>query len=433
MAAEHITIDAIRLSTSLRPIEASPSDLRNSGGCSKERKTSLRVRTGKLKDLMNVPLEIFYEVVTWLEPLDLLHLARTSKELRALLMSKGNSRLWKAARRNKPGLPDCPPHLSEPRYAASLFDHHCFTCGSERTRRVSHSLALRFCVPCCRMNFQSSDCQSQAAFIKARQAYATEMQKHGVAVDEWLCKIKNDRNTQNKDAMAQRRRDITEKLRNMGYAEEDFPVNDAWNKILNQPRALTDRIWATALPKLKALIVEVQLKKRWEEIGPYYADLVDRAPEDIRPFMPNLHDACLLPCLAVLASAADRSVPVTSTWFAAVEQQLLSEARGYVSQAKRDLVGMLHRERQRSLNVRKDAAQSMPEYTAAQIDAELSKATSLFVCPSLWCRFDGALSAWDICTHWRTAHPKLKWNDRWPRRGYEDLRNRCRSRWVQQP
>ena len=27
----------------------------------------------------------------------------------------------------------------------------------------------------------------------------------------------------------------------MGYAEEDFPVNDAWNKILNQPRALTDR------------------------------------------------------------------------------------------------------------------------------------------------------------------------------------------------
>ena len=177
----------------------------------------------------------------------------------------------------------------------------------------------------------------------------------------------------------------------------------------------------------------MQLKKRWEEIGPYYADLVDRAPEDIRPFMPNLHDACLLPCLAVLASAADLPVPVTSTWFAAVEQQLLSEARGYVSQAKRDLVGMLHRERQRSLNVRKDAAQPMPEYTAAQIDAELSKATSLFVCPSLWCRFDSALSAWDICTHWRTAHPKLKWNDRWPRRGYEDLRNRCRSRWVQQP
>ena len=85
----------------------------------------------------------YTQVVTWLEPLDLLHLARTSKELRALLMSKGNSRLWKAARRNKPGLPDCPPHLSEPRYAASLFDHHCFVSGP-----VSYSVNISLTIAC---------------------------------------------------------------------------------------------------------------------------------------------------------------------------------------------------------------------------------------------------------------------------------------------
>ena len=41
-------------------------------------------------------------------------------------MSKDNSRLWKAARRNVPGLPECPSVLSEPRYAAYIFDQYCF-------------------------------------------------------------------------------------------------------------------------------------------------------------------------------------------------------------------------------------------------------------------------------------------------------------------
>lgn len=103
---------------------------------------------------MNVPKDIFYEVsrvftrrlcrserihappplkiVSWLKPLDLLNLARASKYLRSLLMSKDNASLWKAARKNVPGLPDCPAILAEPRYAAVLFDQYCF---------VSHTLA----------------------------------------------------------------------------------------------------------------------------------------------------------------------------------------------------------------------------------------------------------------------------------------------------
>ena len=66
------------------------------------------------------------QVIGWLNPLDLLHIARVSKDLRNLLMSKDNNRLWKAARRNVPGLPDCPSVLSEPRYAAYIFDQYCF-------------------------------------------------------------------------------------------------------------------------------------------------------------------------------------------------------------------------------------------------------------------------------------------------------------------
>ncbi len=69
------------------------------------------------------------QIVGWLTPLDLLHLARASKQLRSMFMSRGNSRLWKAARRNVAGLPDCPPVLAEPRYAAYVFDQYCFVRG----------------------------------------------------------------------------------------------------------------------------------------------------------------------------------------------------------------------------------------------------------------------------------------------------------------
>lgn len=41
-------------------------------------------------------------------------------------MSKDSITLWKAARKNIPGLPDCPDILAEPRYAAVVFDQYCF-------------------------------------------------------------------------------------------------------------------------------------------------------------------------------------------------------------------------------------------------------------------------------------------------------------------
>lgn len=58
-------------------------------------------------------------------PMDMLNLARTSKVFRRFLMTRTAVRLWKAARMNVDGLPDCPPHLSEPKYADLVFDTRC--------------------------------------------------------------------------------------------------------------------------------------------------------------------------------------------------------------------------------------------------------------------------------------------------------------------
>lgn len=100
-----------------------------------------RVGNGTLAELMNVPMDVLFEVSRrlypiplpltarqifgHLRPLDILHLARTTKEFRCLLMNRSASYIWKAARLNVPGLPDCPPDLTEPQWANLAFSQFC--------------------------------------------------------------------------------------------------------------------------------------------------------------------------------------------------------------------------------------------------------------------------------------------------------------------
>lgn len=108
---------------------------------------------GKLANLMLCPMEVFIEVramiqlspthtqsltldsfsppheqiLFYLEPLNLLQLARASKIFRSILFSRSSKHLWVVARRNVLYLspPECPSDLSEPAYASLLFDTHC--------------------------------------------------------------------------------------------------------------------------------------------------------------------------------------------------------------------------------------------------------------------------------------------------------------------
>jgi hypothetical protein len=105
----------------------------------------LRGSRGKLMNFFAMPIDIFVEVclthidrmlqvtrnslqiASHLCPIDLLHLARTSKFLRAVLMSRITSNhIWKASRANIDGLPACPSDLSEPQYARLVFDNSCY-------------------------------------------------------------------------------------------------------------------------------------------------------------------------------------------------------------------------------------------------------------------------------------------------------------------
>ncbi|KIK57099.1 hypothetical protein GYMLUDRAFT_773837 [Collybiopsis luxurians FD-317 M1] len=72
-----------------------------------------------------VPLDVVFEIFCYLDPGDLLRLARTSKELRNLLMSKTSITIWHSSRENLPGLPPPSKDLNEPQYAQLLFYDRC--------------------------------------------------------------------------------------------------------------------------------------------------------------------------------------------------------------------------------------------------------------------------------------------------------------------
>ncbi|KAI0643288.1 hypothetical protein C8Q79DRAFT_170031 [Trametes meyenii] len=133
-------------------------------------------RNGKLSMITDVPMDILFEVrlrlplhptdkrawthrlvspALWpqilsrLHPSDLLNVARTSKCLRSIVLARKHRFVWTASLRTiEPAPPPCPAHLSEPHYAAMLFEKNCSSCGAQRALRVEHAVGLRFCRLC---------------------------------------------------------------------------------------------------------------------------------------------------------------------------------------------------------------------------------------------------------------------------------------------
>ncbi|KAF9819711.1 hypothetical protein IEO21_01976 [Rhodonia placenta] len=50
-------------------------------------------------------------------------------------MKRTSAYLWKVSRRNIPGLPECPPYLSEPAYAKIVFNH-CHACLKKNVKII---------------------------------------------------------------------------------------------------------------------------------------------------------------------------------------------------------------------------------------------------------------------------------------------------------
>ncbi|KZT71787.1 hypothetical protein DAEQUDRAFT_665528 [Daedalea quercina L-15889] len=109
---------------------------------------NVRGRRGGLKDMPDMPLDVLLEIFCYMEPRDLLSLARTTKPFREFLMHHSSANMWKAARANIAGLPDCPPYLSEPAFANLAFSPYCHNCLKPNVQTIFWEFSKRYCPSC---------------------------------------------------------------------------------------------------------------------------------------------------------------------------------------------------------------------------------------------------------------------------------------------
>ncbi|KAF9523114.1 hypothetical protein CPB83DRAFT_863488 [Crepidotus variabilis] len=117
------------------------------------RKAKSRAKLGLLPSL---PLDILFEIFTHLMPIDVLHLTRTTKAFRTLLLHRSSTGLWKDCLARVPSVPPYPSDMSLPSLVSLAFDIHCQNCGTKNASKcVDFVLRVRLCGKCTKSELSS--------------------------------------------------------------------------------------------------------------------------------------------------------------------------------------------------------------------------------------------------------------------------------------
>ncbi|KAN0105528.1 hypothetical protein V8E52_010933 [Russula decolorans] len=114
---------------------------------------------GRLQNILSLSFDVLFLILSELGPMDLVNLARTSKALRQVLMSRKSMWVWIAVRRNAGAVmvPDPPEDMSEPAWALLLFGPAvCSQCSTKNVHRVDFVLRRRLCITCKKRNLVHS-------------------------------------------------------------------------------------------------------------------------------------------------------------------------------------------------------------------------------------------------------------------------------------
>ncbi|OBZ71705.1 hypothetical protein A0H81_08983, partial [Grifola frondosa] len=334
---------------------------------------AIRGRRGSLKDMPKMPLDIIFEISTHLEPRDLLHLARTNKDFRALFTSRASSEaLWKAARRNVDGLPDCPPFLSELEYANLMFSSHCHFCLKNGCARIICRVYVRCCSSCMNTEFTSSDvilpstsltvqqfrdylvpshvryshhvCQGLAEkvaqalrdvpaeksvkFLEKQKLLANGSEWHAALLEDWILAKRASRAEELKAMKRQRYEAIIARLRKDGWGPElDFmkEFNETWEfsrlDAFRQTAKLTDKTWPKVeeglRPHLEGIRERVLYHEREKVLKPRFGQFKDLISDFYgsvahnKKFMPHLIDFLMMPEFKALGDAPNARIITT--------------------------------------------------------------------------------------------------------------------------
>ncbi|KAI5823101.1 hypothetical protein K523DRAFT_317401 [Schizophyllum commune Tattone D] len=106
-------------------------------------------RCGKLSALPDMPMDILYEIFRSLHPADLLHLSRTTKAFRALLMSRMSSWLWKDSYAvYAHDLPPIPDDMTIPQFMSLVYDRICYFCNAPNVNTIVWAARAWTCKKC---------------------------------------------------------------------------------------------------------------------------------------------------------------------------------------------------------------------------------------------------------------------------------------------
>ncbi|KZT69603.1 hypothetical protein DAEQUDRAFT_726585 [Daedalea quercina L-15889] len=96
-----------------------------------------------------LPLDIIFEILELLAPLDLANLAHTSRAFHTTLTSPQAFEIWKRARERMWNAPGCPPRVSETAWAKFIYgEPRCQECGVLSVRKIEFALMRRVCTKC---------------------------------------------------------------------------------------------------------------------------------------------------------------------------------------------------------------------------------------------------------------------------------------------
>ena len=90
------------------------------------------------------------QICDLLLPMDVLSLYRSCKAIRTFLRLASSKPLWKIARANVEGLPECPEWLTEPQFVSLCFEEFCTRCltTDPYSRSSIWPFGVRYCLSC---------------------------------------------------------------------------------------------------------------------------------------------------------------------------------------------------------------------------------------------------------------------------------------------
>ncbi|KAK0481358.1 hypothetical protein IW261DRAFT_1681036 [Armillaria novae-zelandiae] len=325
---------------------------------------------GMLQKVAETPSDILFEIFSNLDPLDLLRLSRTTKDLRALLLQRSSTFVWKRARQNVEGLP-LPDDLSEPKFAHLAFDKHCDIC-LRSTPYVQWEARTKYCRKCLTnsklytfaapehvasfvpsYDFSSwsghrfgyyyvpaitalqeehkalTDEMRDAWMSKKRDAFMT-LQIHARLCDDWSDSRVKDRSDGLDNLRSRRLEQVLERLTILGWGEElqdQSFVNDklGHHHLVRQSRLLTERAWSTMSDTLICIVKQHRdhrlswaVQKRMGNFKEAYSATTRDVP--LFPIYPKAVDAALLKPFSRLLFATPLHQDITESLTAAWAQ-----------------------------------------------------------------------------------------------------------------